>query len=140
LSAAGGAIALGSAMVLGGLAIATSAEGTIAILGASLALAGVPTAGLATWYLATRRELDVRVRAAYLVAVVALGLGAIAGDSTIVLGNSASSNHRVRSRDGQRHGKPGASAHAKAAMATPCTHALRRFNLQFDYNNRRDRQ
>jgi RNA polymerase primary sigma factor len=73
-------------MVLGGLAIAIPPDGAIAIIGAGIAFAGVPTASLATWYLATLRDLDGRVRAAYLLAAVALGMGAIAGISMIILG------------------------------------------------------
>jgi hypothetical protein len=136
LGAAGGVIAMGGAMVLGGLALATSTDSSpIAILGVGLALAGVPTASLATWYVATLRGLDVRVRAAYLLAVIALGLGAIAGGSMIVLGNGETPKATPAPiASGRQRNSRTASTHAKTERM-PCEHFRRHLNPQPTNNN-----
>ena len=96
LAAATGVVAAGAGVSLGGLAIAAASEGPIALIGAMLALLGTLVAGLAVGHVSRRHEIPDQVRAAYIVLVVAVGLGALSANLVLFNGwhTSTASGHQ----------------------------------------------
>ncbi len=109
-------MAVGGAMILGGLAVDATAKGAIAVVALAVALAGIPATWLAFSYLWSQRKLDARVRVAYLVIATTLSFGAMAAGLVTLI----ESNQRQRpaySRSGE-FSKSGATSGGPAADGT----------------------